>query len=233
MTTLEQADVANSRLEKLYEPWLAPWRELRATNKDLSVPMFLEATPAYFASQPRIVYVGQETHGWWTDCRVDGAKPTVREVMDFYQGVVMTNYRIKSSSPFLHAAQKIGSHLGQTNYPAQLMTANLFPCDVKKKQGPQALLETMRNWKVLPAELEILAPEVVVFFVGPRYSWNLENYFGTPFEPALSSKNLFAPYRPPTQPWKGWVTYHPAYLRRSRQWAVLDMLAESIRQGIA
>ncbi len=72
MTTLEQADVANSRLEKLYEPWLEPWRELRATNPDLSVPMFLEATPAYFASQPRIVYVGQETHDALIRCVVDG-----------------------------------------------------------------------------------------------------------------------------------------------------------------
>jgi hypothetical protein len=233
MTAIEQAEVANERLEKLYEPWLVPWREMRAANPAISIPMFLEATPAYFASQPRIVFVGQETHGWWTTCKIPPSQLTARPVMDFYQGVEMTDYRIKSASPFLRAAQQMGSYLGQVNYPAPLLTANLFPCDVNKTQAPEALLKAMQTWKLLPAELEILAPQVVVFFAGPTYSGSLWEYFGTSVEPKLSSKNLFASYQPPGQPWQGWVTYHPGYLRRSRQWAVLDVLAESIRQHLA
>ena len=63
--------------------------------------------------------------------------------------------------------------------------------------------------------------------------WNLGNYFGALFEPSLSKKNLFAQYQAAGLPWKGWVTYHPAYLRRSNQESVLELMAESIRQSLA
>jgi hypothetical protein len=233
MNPAELTDEANARLEELYRPRMDAWREIRASHPELSIPMFLKATPAYFAGNPRIVFVGQETHGWWTDCKIADDQITAAEVMDFYQGVDMTNFRIHSPSPFWRAIRELGSLLGQTGYPAPVISANLFPCDVAKTRAPESLLETMRSWKLLPAELKILAPDVVIFLVGPIYAWNLSCYFGTPVEPKLSSKNLFQPYSPPEQAWKGWITYHPKRLRLSRNWAVIDVMAESIRRSVA
>jgi hypothetical protein len=226
----EQSAAANARLGDLYGPVLEPWRNLRVSNPGLSIPMFLKTTPTYFAVKPRLVFVGQETHGWWTDAG-DPIALGATEIMDFYQGEVMTKYRLHSSSPFWRAIRKISDSLGLPQFPDSVMSANLFPCDSEKAQAPAAMLETMRSWRILPEELNILDPEVVVFFAGPVYAYNLGYYFGTPVAPSLSSKNLVQTYRPGTVGWKGWVTYHPASLQRSGHNTVLDEIAEGIRQA--
>ena len=230
MNPEEQSTRANTLLEQFYEPWLTPWRELRGANPNLSIPMFLKTTPAYFAAKPRIVFVGQETHGWWIECAVDPSALGAKEIMDFYQGEVMAKYRLHSSSPFWRAIRNISDSVGLPHFPDSVMSANLFPCDSDKTQAPAAMLETMRSWKILPEELKILGPEVVVFFAGPVYAYNLGYYFGTPVEPSLSSQNLMQTYRPETGGWKGWVTYHPASLQRSEHNAVLSEIARGIHQ---
>ena len=85
MNPEEQSTRANTLLENLYEPWLTPWRELRGANPKLSFPMFLKTRPAYFAAKPRIVFVGQETHGWWTDYAADLSALGAKEIMGWYQ----------------------------------------------------------------------------------------------------------------------------------------------------
>jgi hypothetical protein len=199
------------------------------TTPYLSIPMFLKTTPAYFAARPRLVFVGQETHGWMTDCEVTSDALRPREIMDFYQGEIMTRYRTHSRSPFSRAIRRISTEIGLEGFPGSVLTANLFPCDSKKTQAPALTLETMRGWKIVTEEIKILDPEFVVFFVGPNYASNLGCYFDAPVEPPLSSHNLLQAYRPKVGTWKGWVTYHPANLQRSKHSAVLDQLIAAIR----
>jgi hypothetical protein len=194
--------------------------------------MFLKATPAYFAAHPRLIFVGQETHGWWTNGPHDTAAVTVPAVMDFYQSSGMNEYRVRANSPFWRAIRKLASSFGVAGFPEAILTGNLFPCDSDKAQAPEILLETMRRWRILPEELRILDPEVVIFFAGPVYSYNLGCYFGDKVEPALSSKNPWISYRPQGEKWRGWVTYHPASLQRSKHGTVLDEIIQDVQRGL-
>lgn len=231
MNPEEQSTAANSQLENLYDAVLDPWRKLRASNRDLSIPMLLKTTPAYFAARPRVVFVGQETHGWWTDCSITSDILTARPVMDFYQGPVMTKHRVHSPSPFWHAVRKILRDVGLSNFPDSVLTTNLFPCDSEKTQAPEAALEAMRGWKLLPEELRILDPEFVVFFVGPHYADNIRAYLGKPVSPPISTENVLQAYVSETGSWKGWVTYHPRWLQQHGHHNVLDQISEGIRQA--
>ena len=110
------------------------------------------------------------------------------------------------------------------------MTGNLFPCDSNKGQAPEALLKTMREWRVFPQELDILQPEIVILFCGPVYSYDLGSYFGKELLPPLSSGNRLQVYEPENVSWKGWATYHPNNLLRSGASSVLDQIVGSIRE---
>jgi hypothetical protein len=220
----EQSNLANARLAERYRPHLESWRQLKKANPGISIPMFLKTTPAYFTAKPRLIVVGQETHGWFTTCKATHEDLTVKEVMDFYPGDEMTAFRQRSQSPYWRAIRKIAAGIGLDDFCHALMTSNLFPCDSDKGQAPKALLETMRDWRILPQELEILEPELVIFFAGPFYSYNLGCYFGTEVLPPLSPKNRLQAYTPQSGSWKGWVTYHPRSLQLSRASAVLDRL---------
>jgi hypothetical protein len=177
--------------------------------------MFLKATPAYFAAKPRVIVVGQETHGWMTDCKIGYEKVSVQQIMDFYLGVEITTFRQQTRSPYWRAIRKVAGEIGIQDYCYGLMTANLFPCDSDKGQAPEVLLQTMREWGVLPKEVEILQPEIVIFFCGPVYSYNLGFYFGKELLPPLSSQSRLQPYKPENVSWTGWATYHPNNLLRS------------------
>ena len=222
---------ANARLGELYRPKLEAWRKLKETTKGLSIPMFLQATPEWFAAKPRIMFVGQETHGWCTECKLPPAEITVPYVMNFYHCEGMTKYRVTARSFFWRAIRKISSELGIQGFPQSVLSANLFPCDTNRRRSPEELLIKMREWRTLPDELRILSPEMVIFFVGPGYAWNLGRYFGTEVEPRLTRENLLQPYHSKDQPWKAWVTYHPASLNRFKRWDVIGQLTDLIRSA--
>jgi hypothetical protein len=173
LSEVEQSEGANTRLAELYRPHLESWRKLKQANDRISIPMFLKASPAYFAARPRLMFVGQETHGWMTDCKTGYEELSVEHITDFYQGAEITAFRQKSQSPYWRAIRKVAGEIGIQDFSHGLITSNLFPCDSNKGQAPELLLQTMREWRIVPQELEILEPEVVIFFIGPDYSYNL------------------------------------------------------------
>ena len=67
----ELASEANTRLQDAYEKVLPLRKTIFAKEaglkRCLSIPCFLDVRPQYFAAATRIVFVGQETHGWWTE----------------------------------------------------------------------------------------------------------------------------------------------------------------------
>jgi hypothetical protein len=85
----ELAEEANSRLQEAYAKILPLWKTVFAKeaglNRRLSIPCFLDVRPQYFAAATRIIFVGQETHGWWTEWNGGVASLTVPEITDFYR----------------------------------------------------------------------------------------------------------------------------------------------------
>lgn len=163
----ELAKEANTRLQEAYENFAALEDNFRSRGRieaPASIPCFLDVQPQYFAAATRIVFVGQETHGWWTEW--SGAAPslTVPKITDFYRKIrpeLLREYR----SPYWQAVRKVATQLAIAEPESSVVFSNIFPCDVDKRQAPQELLKAFRLWRVLPDELEILRPEYVIFFV--------------------------------------------------------------------
>jgi hypothetical protein len=223
----------NLRLAELYSAKLDAWKELRAEQTRaghcLSIPLFLKASSAYLQTSPKIIFVGQETHGWWTNYASDPGNITPGEIMDFYERTWATLFDTYKRSPYWRAMRKIGAALGVDHPRGSFLFSNIFPCDLDRKPASPELMTTFRQWKILERELSILAPDYVIFFCGPRYAYNLEPYFGSPLPDVLSPQRLWMPYRPTGYTWKGVATYHPASLVRSRHGNVLDEIVNYIR----
>jgi hypothetical protein len=232
-----EADQLNRSLEEFYSSKLDAWKQLRtgeaAAAHCLSIPLFLKISEAYLAAQPRIVFVGQETHGWWTEYKEEINTLTSGKIMDFYDTQWVELYRFYKRSPYWQAMRRIAEAFKLTEPPRSFLYSNIFPCDVDKKQAPPALLESFREWKILPRELELLKPDYVVFFCGREYYWNLKTYFGEYPKQFVTKATPLVEYDPPNQLWKGFVTYHPGYLRRSNNWECLDKIIEYIRSDLA
>jgi hypothetical protein len=221
----ELADKANASLREVYEELLGRWKTLYAEqlglNRRLSIPCFLDVRPQYFTSMNRIVFVGQETHGWWTEWNGCVAELTVSDITSFYRQIrpkLMHSYR----SPYWQAIRYLASQLGILEPEASIVFTNVFPCDVDKKQAPLELHDTFRSWRVLPSELEILRPDQVIFLCGRNYARNLPTFFGSPLRESLSKTNPILAYSPENASWNGIVTLHPNYLRRAGLWQTLD-----------
>jgi hypothetical protein len=231
----ELAKEANTRLQEAYEKILPLWKTTFAKeaglSRRLSIPCFLDVQPQYFAAVTRIVFVGQETHGWWTES--GGAAPslTVPEITDFYRKMrpeLLRKYR----SPYWQAVRKVATQLAIAEPESSVVFSNIFPCDVDKRQAPQELLKAFRLWRVLPDELEILRPEYVIFFCGPIYSWNLQCFFKSPLLGKLYTATPVLSYIPVDVTWKGFVSFHPNYLRRARLWRALDQIVHLISEDV-
>jgi hypothetical protein len=61
--------------------------EQKKAGHSLSIPLFLKVSPTYLVASPRVVFVGQETHGWWTDFPRETDTLTAGEIMNFYETV--------------------------------------------------------------------------------------------------------------------------------------------------
>jgi hypothetical protein len=186
---ITESDCLNQRLLELYANKLESWKALRAqqtaTGHCLSIPLFLKVSPAYVSASPKIVFVGQETHGWWTDYPRDASAITTSEIMDFYEVAWVELYDKYKRSPYWRAMRRIAEALGANHPPRSFLFSNIFPCDLDKKQASPELIRIFRDWKILEGELTVLAPDFVVFFCGPYYAYNLVSYFGSPL-PELS-----------------------------------------------
>ena len=199
-------------------------------NHCLSIPCFLDVRPQYFAAARRIVFVGQETNGWWTEWNGDVASLAVTEITSFYRKArpeLLQKYR----SPYWRAVREITTGLAIAEPESSIVFSNIFPCDVDKKQAGSELLDAFLIWRVLPDELEVLQPDHVIFFCGPIYSWNLHCYFNSALSGKLSATTPVS-YTPADLTWNGFVSYHPHYLRRAGLWRALDQIIHSVSEDM-
>jgi hypothetical protein len=195
----ELPNEANTRLQEAYEKILPQWKTIFAKeaglSRRLSIPCFLDVQPQYFAAATRIVFVGQETHGWWTEWDGDAASLTAPEITDFYRKERPELLR-KFRSPYWQAVRKVAKHLAIREPESSIVFTNIFPCDVDKRQARPELLDAFRIWRLLPDELEILRPDHVIFFCGPTYAWNLQYFFKSPLSGKLSATTPVLSYVP-------------------------------------
>lgn len=204
----------NVELARRYETVLP---QLLAAPGDVSRPLLMHVPPGYEANSRKLMIVGQETKGWGTK----GVQISVAELMGEYAGFNFgEKYR---RSPFWVASHALHRALNPDAPARSFLWSNLVKVDQNERRPSPEIEEWVARLGLLAMEIKVTRPDVVVFFTGPRYDARLEATFpGLRFEetgPKISRVIH------PELPERSFRTYHPGYLRRSKQWGILSELA--------
>ncbi len=178
----------------------------RKSSGILNGPFLSSPGKKYSDAMTKIVFIGQETNGWASNFDVEAQ---MREYIDFGLGV---NY---FSSPFWNVIRKVEKEIAGDYYCSAWLNLNKFD-ENNKSPSPSnlAILEKLDN--ILLMEIELLSPDIVVLFTGPRYDSRVTRIFNQELQEFVGFNiRQLAEIQMIDQPYKVYRTYHPNYLRRS------------------
>lgn len=217
-------------------------------------PLLLSVSDNYSKAKVRIVVYGQETLGGWCWsgdelCQYKypnrewpfvelntfddflGADSTVDALVYGYKLFEFAKYQpLNYRSPFWTAFRQV------QNIPNSGVTwSNLVRADYEGGSVRLAPEETRNSFLIAQAvllreELKILAPHACIFFTGPTYDPILEGIFPDVNFQQIGNEPVrkLAQLAHPLLPLNSYRTYHPGYLRRSRQWRLVDEVCERL-----
>ena len=203
-------------------------RRLDNTKEQPAYPLLLKINEEnYRNADLRIMIFGQETNSWEHEVSselipmnqsIDFTEQTVNAFMDYYRLFLNNKLTQKGiKSPFWNAHNKIYENL--TGRKVDIVWNNIYKIGNKLKDHnrPHESIRQMENasFDVISNEIEILKPDVLVFFTGPNYEARVNKKFhinetneisGVPIRELakISIANEILAYR----------TYHPGYLQR-------------------
>jgi len=160
----------------------------------------------------------------------------IEEMLKAYVNFDFARSYSHRNSAFWRAFRHLEDQVADTATIA--MWTNLFKVDVGGsvlRRCDKKTLSLLRQAQagLLAAEVQALAPTMVVFFSGPTYDQQIHHEFP---DCKLEQLWLDLPMREAAKvsscllPRRSFRIYHPNYLQRSRRWMLLDRLASYIRQ---
>jgi hypothetical protein len=197
-----------NELEKLYNTYQSAFEKSSLSFKDKLVcgPFLMSPGKEYTNASKKLLIIGQETNGWNASTSI---------------GTQMAEYRVfklgnKYNSPFWSVTRKLEQALNIDRCSCAWTNINKYDEDQDKPQGD--ILKTVEEFDgLLIEEIDILKPDICMFFIGPTLHHRVMKLFtGIEFIPVNGWKrNALTQLKHPLLPEKTYVTYHPAYLRRS------------------
>jgi hypothetical protein len=193
----------------------------------------------------KLLVVGQETLRWQYEPEGSSAASAIRCFKDFstaadgvaamwelYRWYGLGRRYPKLNSPFWRGFRALDAAVNAERDSA--LWTNIFKVNVNGSvmgNCTKAEIARLQNAQLglLRHEIDVLKPDVVVFFTGPRYDSAIQAEFGAvefgSFDGSISPSRL-ALLRAPGLPVKTVRSYHPEYLQRSRQWGLISVIAE-------
>ena len=219
-------DTLNEQLHNLYRShWSRLAREL-PTDEGLSNPQFMKIPQEYERADCKLLIVGQQTNGWGVGSKdagfgADLGNDPADELMSLYQRFELG--RKYTKSPFWVASHKIYKALNPQGEPEGFAWSNLVKIDQNRFRPAFEYENIVSKCELLQAECKLLKPDVVVFFTGPDYDPRLLMTFpGLQMSPVIERALFVLEHE--ALPAHSYRTYHPNYLRRSKQWEILDRI---------
>lgn len=221
----------NIELIDLYRKWLSPLLTRMPEGQGLAGPHLLCVPDSYTTLKHRLLIVGQQTYDWcnWDSLRQMTVDCAIAEALSVYSSFNLGEKYTRS--PFWQAARKFQAALNPQSDTFGYVWTNLVKFDQVNNghDRPTQEVESMIcEHSPLPSEIQILEPDVVIFFTGPAYDDRLQSTFpGVGFEDCVSDGFIhrLCHSRLPKHTYR---TYHPAYLRRRRKWSLLKNVATLI-----
>lgn len=196
----------------------------KAMEKGSSAPLLLKASEAYRETDPRLLFVGQETKGW--EHPGDTEDP-IGELMERYESFRFGKNR--RGAPFWRAVHEIREQVNPESSDDSILWSNLGKVDLDNDLPPEKMLGPLLQAEILPREIEITSPDVVVFFTGPtsKYDNALRRTFNG-VELSEIETNLHRVSHA-VLPERSFRTYHPNYLQRDKQWDLVEAISRRIQ----
>ncbi len=217
--------MSQAALDKLYRD---VWPSVAGLPADqgLSLPLFISLPDSYSTAKLKLLIVGQETNSWYGLLGQEMGDDPVGKVLQCYRDF---NLGVGYHSPFWNAVREVCRQLGTNEAPVGLAWSNVYPCDQKCDRPHEPLGQSLLDLRLLPREVEALAPDAVVFFTGPQYDGALGQLFpATNFVAVGPSDHWVHRVEHAGLPAASFRTYHPAYLQRKKKGTVLDTIAALI-----
>ena len=200
-------EACNQKLSSLYEShknelFSAPQK---CTGK-MHGPFLVCSQDEYWKSNIKISFVGQETRGW-------SCKGSVTEQMDKHKSFALgKGYH---SSPFWNVIRKFEERICGSKYNSSWLNLNRYDQNKKRPNEENRKILSELDFLVLK-ELEILAPDVVIFFTVPIYDGRVKSLLcGELIGVSGFTKRELCLVKSQHLGAKIIRTYHPNYLRRS------------------
>jgi hypothetical protein len=222
------------QLNSLYQDSWVKLNAILPKDREISNPLFIQVPDAYETAQLKLIVIGQQTNGWVSHLGDPEYTTTPEGLIKCYGTFNLGEKYIKS--PFWQASHELQRKLAPSVPPFGFVWSNLFICDQNRRTPEDDVADKLRDLSILKDELRILQPDVAVFFTGWRlYDYTIKKLFPgiiiTPVDGGdgkllsqLSDPALVLPTR-------SYRTYHPKYLRMQKKMAVLDWIADKIKNS--
>jgi hypothetical protein len=211
----------NDRLYELYQANESLIREVKARcTANMEGPFLIAPSDLYWASEVKVAFVGQETHGWPS---VEDNRMQMQEYLDFNLG---EKYY---ASPFWSVIRKLELSLTDSNYSSAWLNLNRFDQAGGVPSGENKEVLSKLDY-LLIEELKIISPDIVIFLTGPSYDSRLFKLLPGSMQVVgdLNERQLCR-LNSDVLPANLFRTYHPNYLRRSGlEASVVAAIQESV-----
>jgi hypothetical protein len=228
----------NEALTALYSSkWNSLISKLEAITQDKNLDikptnpllLYIDDEEGYQNADIRLMIYGQETNSWY-----EKGNGSIDEIQNLYDGFFNEGECWQYRSQFWNGVKRFVSSL-QNKYPdkkIRLTWNNIVKIGKQGDKGlpPDYIYEIEREYfNVIPEELEILNPNVVLFFTGPNYDSIVKDIFGVLKYQALpdSTERQLSKVSLQKVPF-AYRTYHPNYLWRHDIDDYFDTIIEDI-----
>jgi hypothetical protein len=188
-------------------------------------PFLIAPGDEYWSSKPKIAFIGQETHGWWTGQSILNQMGHYRE---FNLGANRGNGK-KYSSPFWQVIRQFEVAFTGDRYNSAWLNLNRYDDNRRRPLlHDQAIISELDF--LLLEELRLLAPDAVIFFTGQSYDQRIAALLQAevlPLAPFLPRQ--LCEFKSPLLSCRIFRTSHPKHLQLKRR---TGQVIESIREEV-
>lgn len=203
-------------------------------NQKITNPLLISDSclRKFLSGDIRVMIFGQETNSWYTEKELD-----VETLQEAYDEFYTSGFCYSYGGQFWNGVNRLKTFL-EKEFPEkdiQFMWNNIIKVGKQGKGRPDdSVLEIEKKYlNVIPNEIKIAKPNVIVFFTGPNYDDILSTVFTiqnkqiiNKFTERQLSKMIISDH------YLAYRTYHPNYLWRNDINTYLKTIVSDIKRNI-
>ncbi len=233
----------NDELKKLYFSKSEDLKKLVSevgdfVSEDYANPLLMQCwEKEYLSSKYKVLFLGQETNGWNDEDDLDKEtleKSIMQLYVDFRLALNPPPHWVRSKSSFWRYVRDVNRELNGEDKEVNFLWSNVLKFGRREgigKPNEKVLNAEKKYFNVLQEEINIIKPDVVIFFSGPNYDNHIrERVDGVVFEKCSDySERKLSRLSHPLLPKHSFRTYHPGYLQRIGGKDIVDVIIKLIK----